>query len=210
MQPSPADLTALGRTPYRIVAERVVLRCFRPEDAPLRKEALDRSPIIQRFLRLDAPYSLEQQAALVRRFRSLFDGEGDGIYAVLPRDESRLLGECFLLRRAGHEAREIGYAFYEEGRGYATEAARALTIAAFRCLDLKRMDLCYRVGNAGSARVAEKLGFVREGVLRGRTVPSNPVPEDVWMTSLLREEAERASSGWPAPEVYDFLGRPIV
>jgi RimJ/RimL family protein N-acetyltransferase len=210
MQPSPADLTALARTPYRIVCDRVVLRCFRAEDAPLRQAALDGSPTVQRFLALDAPLTLEQHAAVLRKFRALFDGDQDCIYAVLPRDESRLLGECFLLKRAGHEAREIGYVFYEEGQGYATEAARALVIAAFRALALRRMDLVYKTDNARSARVAEKLGFVREGLLRGRTTPNHPVPEDVWMTSLLRAEAERAWASWPAPEVHDFLGRAIA
>jgi RimJ/RimL family protein N-acetyltransferase len=207
---SPADLTALARTPYRITTDRLVLRCFRPEDAPLRKRALDANfDVLGAFLRLTSVPSLDEHAVMVRRFRSQLDVGGDGIYAVLSADESRLLGECFLLTRAGIDAREIGYAFYERGQGYATEASRALLITAFRALDLKRMDLQYRVGNAESARVAEKLGFVKEGVLRGRTIGANPTPYDVQMTSLLRAEAEPLMASWPLPKAFDFLGREI-
>lgn len=210
MQVQPSEVTALLHTPYRIETERLVLRCFRPEDAACRTEALARSEEGRRFFKLDAPPDLEQSAAQVRRIRAMFDGDGDLIYAILPRDEPRLVGEVCLLRRAGHDAREIGYVMYEPGHGFATEAGRAAVIAGFRALQLKRMDLVYAVDNERSGRVAEKLGFVREGLLRGRTIPSDPTPEDVIVTSLLRAEAEQVSASWPAPRMTDFLGRVIA
>jgi len=63
---------------------------------------------------------------------------------------------------------EIGYWVRtdETARGVATEvAARALQIA-FEELKMHRVILRIAIGNRASERVAEKLGFFREGILR--------------------------------------------
>jgi ribosomal-protein-serine acetyltransferase len=77
-----------------------------------------------------------------------------------------------------------------QGRGLITRAARALLDLAFDRLELNRVELRCVPENVGSVRVAERLGFVREGVLRqaerlhGRFV-------DNAVYGLLREEHER-------------------
>jgi ribosomal-protein-serine acetyltransferase len=52
------------------------------------------------------------------------------------------------------------------GCGYATEASSSVVDFAFRELGLHRIELRAGVGNVASQRVAEKLGFRREGTLR--------------------------------------------
>ena len=54
----------------------------------------------------------------------------------------------------------------EAGKGYATEAAGALVTLAFETVGLYRLELRAGVENRPSQRVAEKLGFTREGTLR--------------------------------------------
>ncbi len=63
---------------------------------------------------------------------------------------------------------EIGYWIRtdEAGKGIATEAAAHMLDIAFNELDLHRVTLRIAAGNIGSERVAEKLGFEREGLLR--------------------------------------------
>jgi ribosomal-protein-serine acetyltransferase len=63
---------------------------------------------------------------------------------------------------------EIGYWIRSDlaGQGLTTEAASAVVGFAFDDLGLHRVELHAGVGNHGSIRVAEKLGFQREGVLR--------------------------------------------
>ncbi len=51
-------------------------------------------------------------------------------------------------------------------RGFATEAANALVRYAFGALGMRRIGLTYSAGNEPSRRVAEKLGFVQEGIQR--------------------------------------------
>jgi ribosomal-protein-serine acetyltransferase len=73
------------------------------------------------------------------------------------------------------------------GRGVAPAAARLVAEYAFRETDLVRLEIVCAVGNLRSQRVAEKLGAVREGVLRNRLcLPSGP--SDAVMFSLLRSQ----------------------
>ena len=62
---------------------------------------------------------------------------------------------------------ELGYDIRRDvwGRGFATEAARAVADFAFETLMLPRLVSLGRSGNRPSARVAEKLGMVAERTL---------------------------------------------
>lgn len=202
----------MASLPYRIEARRLALVCPDPSLAPLRLQAITRNlERLASFLRLTAPPSLDEVASDLARRRASFDQGSDALYAVTTLDGEHYAGDVFVLVRAGHDAREVGYMMFEPfaGRGFATEAARAVIFAAFRALSLTRFDLQYAIGNAASGRVAEKLGFTREGVLRGRTVPSDPRPTDSAMCSLLREDFEVRARAWPKPRALDALGRPI-
>jgi RimJ/RimL family protein N-acetyltransferase len=75
------------------------------------------------------------------------------------------------------------------GHGYATEAARALLQWAFDTLDLNRVQAETDTRNTASARVLEKLWFVREGTLREDCVVNGDV-SDSWVYGLLRREWE--------------------
>jgi len=71
------------------------------------------------------------------------------------------------------------------GHGVAPAAVRAVAAYAFRETDLIRLEIVVAVGNTRSQRVAEKVGAVREGVLRSRVLlPTGPV--DAVMYSLVR------------------------
>jgi ribosomal-protein-serine acetyltransferase len=63
---------------------------------------------------------------------------------------------------------EVGYWLRSDlcGRGYITEAGRAVVDFAFDHLGCHRLELRAAESNPASIRVAEKLGFQREGLLR--------------------------------------------
>ena len=52
------------------------------------------------------------------------------------------------------------------GRGVATETLRRLTAWGFSEVGALRLELLISVENAASKRVAQRCGYVREGVLR--------------------------------------------
>jgi ribosomal-protein-alanine N-acetyltransferase len=72
------------------------------------------------------------------------------------------------IRRGAIQAATIGYSVDVacEGRGYATECARAVVRYAFNELNLHRVETSYQPLNERSGRVLRKLGFVVEGYAR--------------------------------------------
>ena len=74
------------------------------------------------------------------------------------------------LNRVEHENRKVSLAYYLgaafQGRGIATAAARAVVAYAFDALGMNRIELRCVVENVASVRVAERIGFTREGELR--------------------------------------------
>lgn len=105
--------------------------------------------------------------------------------------EGRYLGACGInqINKANRFA-NLGYwvRSSEMGRGVAPAAVRLAAEHAFRETDLIRLEIVCAVGNVRSQRVAEKVGAVREGVLRNRLLlPSGP--SDAVMFSLVRERA---------------------
>jgi RimJ/RimL family protein N-acetyltransferase len=73
----------------------------------------------------------------------------------------------------------MGYCFDDRvwGHGYATEAARSLLQWAFNTLDVNPVQAETDTRNTASARVLEKLGFVREGKLREDCIVNGEVSD---------------------------------
>lgn len=71
--------------------------------------------------------------------------------------------------------------------GHATEALHALIDHAFGPLDYNRLEADIDPRNAASARVLERLGFKREGLLRDRWIVNGEI-SDTEMYGLLRKE----------------------
>jgi RimJ/RimL family protein N-acetyltransferase len=122
---------------------------------------------------------------------------GSGTRLAVDRvSDGVFIGWCSLNRwNPDFRSASMGYCFDEAawGHGYATEAARALLQWAFDTLDLNRVQAETDTRNAASARVLEKLGFVREGTLREDCVVNGDV-SDSWVYGLIRRE-------WrPSPE----------
>lgn len=92
---------------------------------------------------------------------------GFGPYAVVERENQTVVGYCglfFFSDINGRPEIEIGYrlarAFW--GRGYATEAARAVCDYGFGTLGLPRLVALVDPANTASIRVARKLGMTYE------------------------------------------------
>jgi ribosomal-protein-serine acetyltransferase len=88
---------------------------------------------------------------------------------------------------------EIGYWVRsdESAKGVATEATGALVRVGFEELAFHRLTLRIAVGNRASERVAEKLGFTREGVLREELLIRGRWTDHTLFALLEHEHAER-------------------
>ncbi len=104
------------------------------------------------------------------------------------------------------QAGEVGYWVRTDRTrlGIATEAAARVLQVAFDEMALHRVILRVAVGNRPSERVAEKLGFVREGLLRKEVLVAGAwLDHSLW--SLLDEEFRRQR---PLYEERGWLGNP--
>jgi RimJ/RimL family protein N-acetyltransferase len=111
-------------------------------------------------------------------------------------EEGHLAGALGLEVRAPiNRIGEIGYWIRSDraGRGLATEAGEAVVAFGFEMVGLYRIELRAGVANAASQRVAEKLGFRREGTLR-KGCPGGKEPYDCHLYGLLREDFLTASA----------------
>ena len=106
-------------------------------------------------------FTREQMQRWLQRNLDHQDQFGYGLFCVLLKETSELIGDCGLEQMEDQGAAELGYDFRSQfwNRGYATEAACAVRDYAFNNLHLPRLISLIRVGNLASRRVAEKVGM---------------------------------------------------
>ena len=183
--------------PYRIESERLVLRCWEPTDAPGLKAALDASvEHLKPWMPWahDEPSPLASVAERLRSFRGRFDLDQEYVYGVFAFEDREVIGGAGLHPRSGPNSLEIGYWIRPERlrQGLATEAAAALTQAAFRTCRVDRVEIHVDPDNVPSLGVPTKLGFRREATLRRRLPSVSPSAEprdEVVFTMFERDHA---------------------
>jgi hypothetical protein len=103
---------------------------------------------------------------------------GFGLWAVVEKSSRDVIGFCGLTHFpdvGGQPETEIGYRLARAhwGRGYATDAARAVRDYSFGTLNLRRLISIIHPHNVASIRVAEKTGltYEKDVMLEGYTRP---------------------------------------
>jgi RimJ/RimL family protein N-acetyltransferase len=124
--------------------------------------------------------------------------EGTGARLAMDRlADGAFIGWCGLVSwNPDYRSASLGYCLDDAAwdQGYATEAASALLQWGFDTLALNRVQAETDTRNLASARVLEKLGFVREGTLREDCVVNGDV-SDSWVYGLLEREWRAGSAG---------------
>jgi ribosomal-protein-serine acetyltransferase len=116
------------------------------------------------------------------------------IYFRLYQREPRVYGGNVSLCRMdwGVPRFEIGYWIRTSltRRGYATEAAKALTDFAMNALKANRVEIHMDELNVASRRVAERAGFSLEGILRNHTRAPNGRLQNMCVYSKIANPAD--------------------
>jgi precorrin-6B C5,15-methyltransferase / cobalt-precorrin-6B C5,C15-methyltransferase len=150
-----------------LAAENLILRPFTPADADDVTQACQDIETLP-WLPLPRPYTRANAEWFIGTFGPSQRESGAGIVFAI-ESAGRLVG-AIDLKGVNWAARvaEVGYwvAPWARGRGVAAQATRVLSEWAIRDHGFERVQLFAATGNAASQRVAEKAGFVREGVAR--------------------------------------------
>ncbi|MBW3606845.1 MAG: GNAT family N-acetyltransferase [Actinobacteria bacterium] len=148
-----------------IFTQRLVLRPYVDDDLEQLHAVLYSDVDAMRLL--GGPRDLSGTRFALERSMTQQDVSGFSFWPVIERESGLLVGEAglFPLSPDGPDV-ALGYAFGARwwGRGYATEAARAVIAEAFGPLGMDRLVAITREANHGSRHVLEKLGFRMEGV----------------------------------------------
>jgi [ribosomal protein S5]-alanine N-acetyltransferase len=174
------------RAPFRI-GEKVYLRALERADAVHLQPWLNDIEIT-RGLILYRPISLDAEETIVsginKSERELILGivdlaadalvGGIGLHDIDPQSRQARLG-LFIGNKTA------------QGMGFGTEATRLMVTYAFDTLNLNRVSLKVYENNPRAAHVYEKVGFVREGVLRQDAYREGRYL-DATVMSVLRDE----------------------
>lgn len=146
-----------------IETERLTLRPMRADDLDAFTH-LYADPAVARWV--GGVKTPEETGAWLAWRMESFALQGYGHLAVLDRETGSFLGRCGLAHWEieGKDELEIGYALVRSawGRGFATEAAKAVRDYAVVELGQRRLIALVAYGNERSARVAGRLGMTHE------------------------------------------------
>ena len=138
------------------VTERLLLRPGWAEDAPALSRAIGDESVVRNLSRAPWPYALGD----AERFLALPQDPQSPRFLITRRDDGTIIGGIGLMREEGENA-ELGYWIARDhwGRGYATEAGRAVVALADESLRLPKLKASHALDNPASGRVLGKLGF---------------------------------------------------
>ena len=206
--------------------ERLIIRRFVPDDRRDLHEYLSREEVV-RF----EPYNVyDEDASRKEAVRRASDDNfwavclktsGTGTvrsgpgrpWAAMPNAESmeksgdcvcgKLIGNIYL-SAMGHGTWELGYVFNDGywGRGYATEAARALLCDVFVNRGARRVTAMCNPQNISSWKLLERLGMRREGnLVRNVSFKKDAAGRSIWQDTyeyaiLAEEWNEHRRSGF--------------
>jgi RimJ/RimL family protein N-acetyltransferase len=162
------------RTPETRDLDAIVASCRDPESA--------------RWTTVPTPYDVRHARYFIDDHAPKRWAYGDGaVFAIVDGDDA--YAGSIELRLVDRHVGDVGYlmAPWARGRGYASTALRAVCEWGFAAFDLHRIEWCAYVGNEASRRVAQRAGFVLEGVARAARRQRGE-PRDVWTGAMLRDD----------------------
>lgn len=166
--------------------EKVRLRPVQESDLPKFVEWLADREVTRWLAEIDSPPTLEEE-------RDWYDGhrsEPDNVLWAIETLDGRLVGSTELRVMPKRRKGELGIVIMDKtmwSSGLGTDAVRLIVGYGFEELDLNRVELSTDESNHRAIRCYEKVGFVREGLLRQHRFVDGAFGNTVVM-GILREE----------------------
>ncbi|MBK6878907.1 MAG: GNAT family N-acetyltransferase [Ignavibacteria bacterium] len=147
----------------KIITPNLVLRPYEIEDAEqLRDSITETLDLLLPWMpwAKEEPQTLEQKRSLIGDWKKDWNSEKDFVFGIFDLD-GELVGSTGLHLRVGPRALETGYWMRKnfQRKGYATEAAYAMTKTGFLFSNIDQMIIKCDPANAISAKIPAKLGY---------------------------------------------------
>jgi RimJ/RimL family protein N-acetyltransferase len=173
--------------------ERLTLRLHAPSDIPALMPLIGAREVAATTLRIPHPYTeSDAQDFMAGMHEELLNGSGLRL-GIVVRESDALCGGVGLRIESDHRRAELGYWIGVPywGKGYATEAARAMVQYGFETLQLHRIFATHFANNFASARVLRKIGMHHEGSQRGHILKWGEFL-DIEMYGMVASDVESA------------------
>lgn len=176
-----------------LTTQHLHLREVQPSDAEA-LFAIKSDPEVTARYAQEPHRSLEDTHRWIQRLQDSYQQRDALFWCLTLKGNDRAIGGCTLwnLEPPGYHHAELGYELHPDywGRGFITEANRALIDYGFRELDFHRIEACPLDENTASRRLLAKLGFSYEGNLRQRLFFRGEFKDQLYF-SLLKEEWQK-------------------
>lgn len=167
--------------------ERLLIRRFSPNDWPGLYEYLSQEDVVK-----FEPYEVyTEEASKEEATRRAGD---NNFWAVCLKSNGKLIGNIYLCKQ-DFDTWELGYVFNSnfQGKGYATESAKALVDDIFSNQNGRRVVAMCNPLNVQSWNLLERLGLRREGHLLQNIYfkkdnAGNPIWSDTYEYAILSDE----------------------
>lgn len=185
-----------------LMTERLYLRCFREKDWEDLYEYLSDENVLRY-----EPYEVFDREQC--RQEAIHRSQNQDFLAVCLKETDKVIGNLYFSKQE-FDTWELGYVFNGayQGKGYATEGARAVLEEAFEQLGAHRIVAMCNPENEASWRLLERLHMRREGhlvrnIYFKRDESGAPIWQDTYEYAMLarewRERHQILEGRMPAP-----------
>jgi RimJ/RimL family protein N-acetyltransferase len=184
----------VSRPAPRLEDELIVVRRWQERDIADSIVACADPEVVRWIPRIPTPYSEQDAHEFLEHTETGWEEGTSFSFAITERASGRTVGSIGVTVNGA--IGEVGYLVFagHRRRGIGERALRLVSRWALEELELERLQLTAMIGNVASARLAEKVGFKREGVLRS-WIDNRGTRADMIMHSLLRGDIDSRSSG---------------
>jgi RimJ/RimL family protein N-acetyltransferase len=176
------------KPPEQIETERLVLRKPRLEDAPILFTAYMQDPEVTRYTTWRPHRQVREAEAFISAGIAAWETESRFPFVISLKQNHEPFGMIDFQIRGCTVGLGYVIARSHQGKGYATEATRAVIAWAFQQPAIYRVNASTDVENTASQKVMEKAGMLREGLLRKYIVHPNisDVPRDSYIYAIVK------------------------
>ena len=172
-----------------LVTERLVLRQLTVDDSESWFQSLSDDEVAV-LIGMEPLEHVDESKGIIDSFSDRYE-KGKGMaWAMTLKEDDKFIGTCSYEKIDKENlSGEIGYDLLKEywGKGFMTEALRAIIDYGFEHLNLNRIEAHTAAINASSRSLLRRLGFFEEGIFRESSFFRGEF-RDVCQYSLLRRE----------------------
>ena len=176
-------------SPRTLKTPRLHLRKVKPTDADAIFREYAQDPEVTKYVSWQAHRSIDETREYVRTCLLAWDTGKAFHWVIEGRESGSLMG--MIIARVNAEKWELGFVLARcyWGQGFMTEAVKAVIDWALRRGKIYRVWAVCDIDNLASARVMEKAGMRREGILKRWSVHPNisPEPRDSYCYAILKD-----------------------